>query len=343
MKYTYCYSIVFLLVLFLAGCKKEYTGLSANANEIFWVTNNGADMPVRVKGNTLSKIIILIVHGGPGDGSYDYAGYKTARLREKYGVAFWDQRNAGGASGNSNINKLSLPQMINDLEVIVKVLKLRYEGADIFLYAHSFGGLLAAGYLVKDSNQNQLKGWIEIDGAHNYPLSNTLSRKMLIDTARSEINKGHYISQWQNILNYCSVNDPLSSYEISSQTETYAHRAEDYMGIRSNNSILPLSEDPSDQLVNYYNLYYTTAGNDFLKSLETADYSGQLYKIKIPSLLLWGQFDFTVPPGVGEDGLTNLGSSYKKLVLFPHSGHHPMETDTDLVEDEIINFIETFK
>ena len=343
MKYIYANIALFLLGSLFTGCKKEYTGLSKNANEIFWVTNNGADMPVRVMGNTLSKTIILIVHGGPGDGSYDYADYKTARLRENYGVAFWDQRNAGSASGNNNIDKLSLPQMINDLEVIVKVLKFRYEGASIFLYAHSFGGLLAAGYLVKDSNQNQLKGWIEIDGAHNYPLCNASSGKMLMDTARSEINKGNYVSQWQNILNYCSSHDPLSSYEISSQTETYAHNAEYYMGIKRKNSILPLAEDPSDQLVNYYNLYYTSSGNDFLKSLEGADYSGQLYKIKIPSLLLWGQFDFIVPPDVGEDGITNLGSSYKKLVLFPHSGHHPMETDTDLVEDEIINFVETFK
>src|SRR5437867_5238481 len=100
-------SVLFLAFLF-TGCKKEFTGLSANANEIFWVTNNGADMPVRVKGNTSSRIIILIIHGGPGDGSFDYADYKTARLREKYGVAFWDQRNAGGASGNNNIDKLRL-------------------------------------------------------------------------------------------------------------------------------------------------------------------------------------------------------------------------------------------
>jgi pimeloyl-ACP methyl ester carboxylesterase len=164
-----------------------------------------------------------------------------------------------------------------------------------------------------------------------------------MDTAQSEINKGNYTPQWQNILDYCRSHDPLSSYEISSQTETYAHNAEDYMGIKQKNSFLSMAEDPLDQLVNYYNLYHTSSGDDFLKSLESADYSNQLYKIKIPSLLLWGQFDFTVPPNVGEDGIANLGSSYKKLVLFPHSGHHPMETDTDLVEDEIINFVEAFK
>ena len=79
-KYICASIIISMSSLFFTGCKKEFAGLSANANEIFWVTNNGADMPVRVEGNTASHIIILIVHGGPGDGSFDYADYKTARL-----------------------------------------------------------------------------------------------------------------------------------------------------------------------------------------------------------------------------------------------------------------------
>ncbi|HET9825277.1 MAG TPA: hypothetical protein VFP87_08085, partial [Chitinophagaceae bacterium] len=83
MKYVHTTIKVFALSLILTGCEKEFRGLSTDANEIFWVSNNGADMPVRVMGNTLSKVVILIVHGGPGDGSMDYADYKTARLREK--------------------------------------------------------------------------------------------------------------------------------------------------------------------------------------------------------------------------------------------------------------------
>jgi pimeloyl-ACP methyl ester carboxylesterase len=342
MKYTSINVAILLVSLVFAGCKKEFAGLSANANEIFWVTNNGTDMPVRVEGNTASGIIILIVHGGPGDGSFGYADDKTARLREKYGIAFWDQRNAGSAAGNNNLDRLSLAQMINDLEAVVKVLKLRYDDPGIYLCAHSFGGLLAAGYLVKDSNQNQVKGWIDMDGAHSYPLCDTSSRKMLIDTARSEIDKGNLVSQWQNILDYCNDHDPLSSYAISSQTESYAHRAEEYMGINQANSI-SLAEDPSDQLTNYFNLNYTSTGNNFLESLESEDYSDQLFKIRIPSLLLWGQYDFVVPPIVGQEAMARLGSSYKELVLFSHSGHHPLETETRAVEDEVIHFIETIR
>src|SRR4030095_8089360 len=95
-----------------------------------------------------------------------------------------------------------------------------------------------------------------------------------------------------------------------------------------------------DQLTNYYNLNYTSAGNNFLESLETADFSDQLYKIRIPSLLLWGQYDFVVPTEVAQDAMVHLGSSYKELVLFSHSGHHPMETETDEVEDDVIRFVE---
>ena len=83
----FVYSIlIFIVVLstsFYAGCKKGFDGLSANADDIFWVRNNGADMPVRVEGNTLSKIVVLIVHGGPGDGSLNYADYQTAELDRK--------------------------------------------------------------------------------------------------------------------------------------------------------------------------------------------------------------------------------------------------------------------
>src|SRR5262249_31626368 len=172
-----------------------------------------------------------------------YEDTKTERLREKYAVAFWDQRNSGAAAGNNNLNALNLRQMISDLEVVVKVLKLRYDGADIFLCAHSFGGLLSAGYLVKDLNQNPVNGWIDIDGAHDYPLTNSLSRKMLIDTAQSEIDKNHYALEWQYIWDYCNSHDPLSSYKVSSQVETYAHQAEYYMGVQQNYS-LSFAEDP---------------------------------------------------------------------------------------------------
>jgi pimeloyl-ACP methyl ester carboxylesterase len=337
--------VVTCFALGLAACNKQEVSVSTNADDVFWVTNKGADMPVWVKGNTASKVIILIVHGGPGDGAYDFSDYETERLREKYALAFWDQRNAGSSSGNNNIGNLTLPQMVNDLKDVVKVLKSRYQNTSIFLYAHSFGGLLAAAYLEDGQNQNDLKGWIEIDGAHNYPLTNSESKKALIDTGTSEIAKGRNVDAWKEIVDYCKTHNPRKSFNASSQIEIYAHEAEQYMGITPGQGQINVfsPEDPSSLLVNYFKLYYTSAGDKFIESLQNDNYSNQMSKIKIPSLLLWGKYDFTVPSSLGLDAERNLGSEYKKLVIYPHSGHRPMQGDTDAVEDDIIAFVERFK
>src|SRR5947209_7919845 len=98
MKNIKCILCVWLVALLAASCKKQSPILSTKANEIFWVTSNGADMPVWVKGNTASNVMILIIHGGPGEGAYGFSDYETARLQQNYGIAFWDQRDAGAAA-----------------------------------------------------------------------------------------------------------------------------------------------------------------------------------------------------------------------------------------------------
>ena len=335
-----------LLLLAMVCCKKQRATISTNADDIFWVTNMGADMPVWVKGNTASKTIILVVHGGPGEGAYNFADEETAMLREKYAVAYWDQRDAGTASGNSNYKNLSLDQMVNDLQQVVKVLKYRYgTNISIFIYGHSFGGLLGAAYLVTGNNQNEVKGWIDFDGAHNYPLTNSLSKKMLIDTGSSEILKGNNVSEWTAIVNYCKTHNPIKSFDASSQIEIYAHDAQGYMGINEKGAETPIfsPEDPMSLLANWYKMFNTNAGDAFNQSLQDDRYSKQLNKVKITALLLWGKYDFTVPSGVGEDAKKNLGSSYIRFVIFPHSGHRPMQSETDSAESEIIRFVDRFK
>ncbi|MBI2730878.1 MAG: alpha/beta hydrolase [Sphingobacteriales bacterium] len=338
-------TILFFALLF-TGCKKETVKLSVNADEIFWLSNKGADMPVWVKGNTASKIILLFLHGGPGDGAYRYAGFQTNQLWSKYAMAFWDQRDGGAAAGNNNYDNLNLPQMIEDLEKLIVVLKYRYgNDVEIFLMGHSFGGLLGTGFLVKGDNQKNIRGWIEVDGAHDYPATNILSRQMMIDTGLSEIAKGNYMNEWKEIVDYCTVSPPNVSLAISTKTTALAHTAEKYVNI--NHTVTEVDytsvSSPLTFGINLFHLYYTSEGKQFLQSLEPITYTDQLQKITIPSLLIWGQYDFTVPPSLGTDALNRLGSSYKHMYLMPHSGHTPMNGDTKLFAQTVIDFVEAVK
>lgn len=338
--------LIIIAAVLMCSCKKEAVQLSVNTNDLFWLSNAGADMPVWVKGNTASHVMILFLHGGPGSGSYQFVGFQTDQLWKNYSFAYWDQRDAGAAAGNSNYDNLNLNQMIDDLKKLVELIKYRYgNDMEIFLMGHSFGGLLGSGYLVQSNNQNNIKGWIEVDGAHDYPEADRLERRMLIDTGTLEIQKGNHVSQWETIVNYCKVHPIRNSVSVGMQTDNYASDAEDYVNINHTQTAVKLFSvsSPASLGANLFKLDYTEAGQKFLKTLLTASYTDQLNTITIPALLIWGQYDFTVPMGCGYDALSKLGSSYKHLVLMPHSGHVPMNGDPDLFAQAVSQFIEAVR
>src|SRR5664279_811311 len=179
----------FCCFLLLTACQKESILISTNASEVFYVENLGASMRVFVEGNTASNIFILIIHGGPGVSSYFYdTKYISTHLGDKYAMVYWDQRNAGASQGTSNGKDLHLGVMVEDLKKVIEVLKYRY-GQDIslFLVGHSFGGLIAADFVTTPGYQQLIKGLINVDGSHNYPLNDTLTREMLLSYGKREI------------------------------------------------------------------------------------------------------------------------------------------------------------
>ena len=101
-------------------------------------------MPIRVHGNTASKIFILMVHGGPGaDGLIYRQEYVIQNVENQCAMVYWDQRNSGNAQGSINGGYDNVEQFVKDFEKVVVLLKKRY-GNDISLFVngHSWGGFL---------------------------------------------------------------------------------------------------------------------------------------------------------------------------------------------------------
>ncbi len=186
----------------MSGCQKENITISGNVSEAFYVENAGASMRVLVKGNTASNTYILIIHGGPGASSYFYdTKYISKNLGEKFAMVYWDQRNAGASQGTDNGDYLHLNQMVEDLKKVIEVLKFRYgQNLSLFLLGHSFGGLIAADFVTRPGYQNMIKGLINVDGSHNYPLNDTLTRQMLLDEGNYQISQHRNAGKWQPII-----------------------------------------------------------------------------------------------------------------------------------------------
>lgn len=85
--------------------------------------------------------VVVVVHGGPG-GDYGYL-LNLHTLSDDYFVVFYDQRGAG-LSPRVAASELSLDSSIEDLHRIVT----HYgQGEPVYLVGHSWGAMLAGGYI----------------------------------------------------------------------------------------------------------------------------------------------------------------------------------------------------
>lgn len=341
---------VAFMLIFLFSCQKENIQVGTDVSETFYVENKGASMRVLVEGNTASKTIILFVHGGPGSSAYFYnTDYISKHIEDKYAVAYWDQRNAGASQGNSNADDFNLSTMTEDIEKVIQVLKYRY-GNDIsvFLLAHSFGGMLTTSFLTQGNNQGLVKGWIICSASHNYPLNDDLTRDALSFYANQEIALGHYVSKWQEILDFInSLPSGTLSLEKANELNSYATDAEGYfsevvpfpmMDIIKANAI----KQNYAIISTFLNLKYSQNAN-IQEELRHYDFSEALASVHIPVLTLYGKYDFICPPTLGNDIINRISSADKFSYILPNSGHIGMYQDQEIFCQQVTEFIEQFK
>lgn len=341
MKKVFLLSVLFLLM----ACQKEKITFSSNASEVFYVSNNGESMRVFVRGNTLSKTFILVIHGGPGISSYFYdTEYINKNLGDKYAMVYWDQRNAGASQGTNNGDKLHLGQMVEDLKKVIQVLRYRYgEDMNLFLLGHSFGGLIAAAFVSRPGYQEMISGFINVDGSHNYPLNDTLTREKLLSYGLSQLSQKKNAKKWEKIVNYCNSHTGNFSLEESQQLESYASTAESLAdSVKKINIVTTLLKNsiqdkyPLTSILD--NLLYTEDSN-FNKELAVTRFSTSLKIVTIPVLVLWGKYDFTCPLPLGEDFYNHISSANKSFVISPISGHNMMLQDEQFFCNEVSSFV----
>ncbi|UTW62765.1 alpha/beta hydrolase [bacterium SCSIO 12741] len=77
--------------------------------------------------------------------------------------------------------------------------------------------------------------------------------------------------------------------------------------------------------------------------IESTSLTSELHKVTIPTLILWGEYDFVVPPSLGYDTYNHISSSVKKIVTYPKSGHSPMNNEWVPFNQAVIEFVDQNK
>ena len=320
----------------------------------FFLRNDGADMPVTVQGNFEDKVLIVFLQGGPTDGA-QFLAYSRVynRLEEHYAFAYWDQRATGSASGTFKTSSLTRAQYVDDLEKLVTLVKHRYGiNTKVFLMGISWGGMLGSAYLIKDNNQQNIEGWIEINGAHDYPMILETGPSKMIEVADEQITEGNSIDDWEAIKNF-ALNFNRSDRSIENYIDYVdeAIKAEDLL---YDDDVIELVNDLKNvgelafsssyhPLTSFFN--NLLSGPSYHVSVDVADdttVNAQLHEIVTPTLLLWGKYDMRVPQALAEDAFERLGTPEpdKKLVVLERSTHALPINEPDQFYEEVVRFVD---
>ena len=346
--------ILLLITVFsvlLISCEKEDL---STLSDSFYVRHSGADMPVHIYGNATEKIFIILLHGGPGNNALDFRTSESAeKLEEHYAVVYWQQRGQGSSEGKFNSEDVTIDMMAEDLQAVIQVLKYKYgENCSFFLLGHSWGGELGTAFLIKNDYQNQISGWIEVDGAHDIPKINTEAVKMFIAVGNEQINLNNSKDKWQKIVEYAEQIDTTNiDIQTGRDLNRKAHSVEKYL-LHDNIIQKPNGKTMrklgimyhEDFLTGIISVTYTYINNEiFYNEIETTSFTDKLHQITIPCLFLWGKYDFIVPSQLGVDAYNLVNTDEKELVIFDRSGHFPMENQADEFVAAVSGFVEKHK
>jgi len=330
-------------LLFLLSCSRPQT----DTFEHFFLRNTNADLYVEVNGNINSDVFFIYLHGGPGGGSYAYnLGYFAEEMEKEYAMVYLDQRGNGASQGNNSREDLTIAQNSEDIYALAKVLQAKYgEDISIFLAGHSWGGLTSAHALIFTDIQGLLKGWIEMNGAHDFRKNDREIVKMFQRIGQEELDAGNNEDFWEPLLERVNQIDTL---DISDEESGFLNSK----GFEAEQMFELADEEISGGLP--YTLgtpgfsIATAVANGAVNPILNADsypyeLTDRLREIEIPSLFLWGKYDFVVPPALGESAFEEVNTEEKRLVIYEKSGHSPMSNEAIQFTEDVKDFIERYK
>ena len=328
----------------------------------FWIERNNARMPVWVRGNIDSGIFIVFNHGGPGscgtaeslfevnpaNGRFDHASPLQA-LENEYAVVYWDQRHSGMSSGNADPNDSRIEDFGEDLSLVIRELRARYNVQHLLLIGQSWGHTVALSYLTLidgwASNQAGVDGYILHKANHEQDAAYQAARPRIIQFANQKIAAGRDGAYWTAAIQFYEQRPHLLDITDFNANDEYADRA---MQV----SYPPQARiwaffkasifSPLNGWAVYFNYKKTTEAEGFMRWVTTdTTLSQTLPRLSIPVLLIYGAKDLTAPVEVGQSIYQGISTpeSQKTLLILSNSRHGAEGKDVLLTQTAIKDFI----
>ncbi len=295
-----------------------------------YLSINGAEQAVFIKGKDAAKPVLLYLHGGMPD-YFLTEGYPTG-LEDLFTVAWWEQRGSGISYDPGADLPITLDLMVRDTLAVADYLRSRFGVDKVYLMAHSGGTFIGANAAARAPEK--FAAYIAVSQMVDTRESEVLAYEYMLGAYRDAGKRGKV----RLLERYPVTREGGVPPEYQMARDVSMHE----LGIgtmRSMRSILtglvvPSLTFPEYSLKEKYRFWAAKAASGisalWKEAMET-DVARSVPRLDLPVYFFHGAYDYTCSYPLARRYLESLEAPVKGFYTFPESAHSPLFEEPGLM------------
>lgn len=296
---------------------KKRENRTAKIDSTFTVEIGGIRQFIQIKTEDTAKPVLLFLAGGPGGSMMNSSSKKyTNKLKDKFTIVQWDQRDAGKTLElNRSPVQPSVIQMQKDTYEVIDFIIKKLNKKKIYLAGCSWGNVL--GFYIVEKHPEVLHSYLAIN-----PVISQLESEKLLLIRLKEVYKNNEVALKE-----------LSSVKIPFE------RPEDLFFIRKWLFDMDGKEYATKNKFRYFFLDWTKTWFPTWQEVMNIDLPKTLIEVKCPVYFFVGKEDIQTSTQIAENYFNAIKAPKKGLYLFEYSRHSIQETEPEKFQKIIIEDI----
>ena len=309
-------------------------GTSNGIAELKPVELNGYPQWLLIRGQDVSRPLLLFLHGGPGESNMWLAHYTMQELEKCFVCVNWDQRGTGRSfRPGPPAESMTIDQFVQDTIALIELLRARFGQQKVLVLGHSWGSVLAM--KVAAARPDLLYAVIGMGQVVDNQRGEDLSYRYVLERAHAEHNRNAI-----RILEQLGGSDTFRKDGKFVQRRWLVRYGGMMHALDTGAVVSILLHAPECSFV------------DCIRGLRMRDMKfsirrmgdeimgvnlpQEIRELSVPVFFFAGSYDYTTPFVLVEQFYARLYAPYKKLIWFEHSAHMPHMEEPEKFQRELI-------
>jgi pimeloyl-ACP methyl ester carboxylesterase len=287
-----------------------------------------------IRGQDVSKPLLLFLHGGPGESNMWLAHYTMQELEKSFVCVNWDQRGTGRSfRPGPPAETMTIDRFVQDTIALIELLRSRFGQQKVLLLGHSWGSVLAM--KVAAARPDLLFAVIGMGQVVDMKRGEDLSYRYVLSHAHAEHNRKAI-----RILEQLGGAD---TYRKDSKfvQRRWLVRYGGMMHAPDTGAIVSILLNASECSITDCIGALTMRDMKFScrrlgDKIMGVNLLQEIPQLSVPVFFFAGCYDYTTPCVLVEQFYASLSAPYKKLIWFERSAHMPHMEEPEKFQRELI-------